>query len=192
MGCHRRKVHRRPRRHLARPGRDRPFQRIGIAGRPELAAGDGLALLCQVPAPGWLPLQPVPHRGGARRTPLDGAIAGRAVRGAVRPRLRCPRPRCEGGRDRGRRGYRRADEPGHRSGTASLRVDDRGHAAHQLLRRQRRFRASTRRVVDQGQPGAHLRITPSASEIRDLRLLAPGRGRSSAIRSGRTWRAALE
>ena len=192
MGCDRGKVHRRTRRHLAWPGRGRPFQRTGFTSRLELAAGDDIALLRQVSAPGWFPLQPVPHRGGARRAPLDSAIVGRAVRGTVRPRLRCPRPRRQGGRDCGRGRYRRADEPGHRSGAASLRVHDRGHAAHQLLRRHCRFRAGTRCFVDQGQPRTHLRVTAAAPEVRDLRLLAPGRGCSSAIRSGRTRRAALE
>ena len=41
--------------------------------------------------------------------------------------------RRAGGSRRGRGGHRRSGQPGHRPGAARVRVDDPGHAAHQLL-----------------------------------------------------------
>ena len=77
-------IRRRGHRDLARPRRDRPVQRAGDAGGPDLAAGRAAARLREVPAAGGLPVQPVPHRIGAQRARLYRAITGHAVRGAFR------------------------------------------------------------------------------------------------------------
>ena len=78
LGIDRRPVHRRRHRDLGRTRRGRPFQRTGPAGRPDLAASHA-ANLRQIPAPGRIPPQPVPHRVGAGGEHLHRAFAGHAV-----------------------------------------------------------------------------------------------------------------
>ena len=79
-------IRRRGHRDLAGPRRDRPVQRAGDAREADLAAGRAAARLREVPTAGRLSLQPVPHRIGAQRAPLDRAVTGHVVRGAFRPR----------------------------------------------------------------------------------------------------------
>ena len=152
VGRHRAAVRRRGHRDLARPRRDRPVQRTGAARRPDLAAGHGAARLREVPAAGRFSLQPVAHRVGAQRQRRHRAVPGRAVRGDVRSRSPAAEgPRRPGRRRRGRRRHRRAGQPGHRPGAAGVRLDDPGHAAHQLLRHRPGLGARPERAVDQAQ-----------------------------------------
>ena len=78
---------RRPR-GLGRLHRDRRLQRARARARLDLAPGDGAARLRQVHAPGRLAVRARLHRGGARRQRRHHPAAGRALRGALRPRRR--------------------------------------------------------------------------------------------------------
>ena len=135
---HRHAVRRRGHRDLAGPRRDRPVQRTGAARRPDLAAGRRPAQLREVPAAGRFPYSQSHIETVVNDNAGHGAVAGRAVRGAVRSGGRAvgsdDEARRAGGRRRGRRRHRRTGQPGHRPGAARVRVDDPGDAAHQLLR----------------------------------------------------------
>ena len=76
------------RRGLARRGREDGFNALVLRAGLDLAAGHRAARLREVPAPGRLDLQPVLHRGVPDLERAHRAAAGRAVRDAVRPRLR--------------------------------------------------------------------------------------------------------
>ena len=89
------------------------------------------------------------------------------------------------------RRHRRADQSGHRPGAARLRVDDPGHAAHQLLCQPPGFGPRAERALGQAEPSADRRTSTAAAEVRDLRVLAAGRGRAPAIRVRRPRRAAV-
>ena len=71
------------------------FNELVLRARPDVAAGRDSAHLCEVPAAGRFSVQPGPHRGRAQRQPGHRAVAGRTVRGDVRPggRSRNGRPR---------------------------------------------------------------------------------------------------
>ena len=131
--------------------------------------------------------------GGAQRQRRHRPISGRVVRGLVRPEAvgRDPAPGRAGRRRRRRSGHRRACQPRHRSRTASLCVDDPGHAADQLLCQQAGFGACAERVVDQTQPTADRRTAVAAAQVRDLRVLAARRGRAPAVRVRRPRRPAV-
>ncbi len=88
-------------------------------------------------------------------------------------------------------GHRCPNQPRHRPRAARLRLDDPGHAAHQLLRQKAGFGPRPERAVDQAEPAADRRSAAAAAEIRDLRVLAAGRGSALAVRVRRPRRAAV-
>ena len=131
--------------------------------------------LREVPAAGGVSLQPVAHRVGPQRQRRHRAVAGRAVRGDVRPGRRPGTPRRAGRRSVGGRRHRRTDQPRHRPGAARVRLDDPGHAAHQLLRQTTQNSARAQNVLS-------IKLNPAA----DRRIAAaPAEGsRSSCTRRG--------
>src|SRR3546814_19823950 len=72
---------------------ERPLQRAGAGGRPDLARGHGAARLCEVPAAGGVPLLPGIHGGHSRPLSEDRTPADPAVRRPLRSRRRPERPR---------------------------------------------------------------------------------------------------
>ncbi len=74
---------------------------------------------------------------------------------------------------------------------ACLRIAGSGHAADQLLCHRRGFGPRPQCVGDQAGRPAGRRAATATAQIRDLRLLAPGRGRAPAVRPGGPWRPAL-
>ena len=78
-------VRRHGHRDLARSGGNRPVQRAGVAGGPDLAAGGRAAHVCEILAAGWFSVQPVPHRNGGQRQRRHRTLARRVVPGVVRP-----------------------------------------------------------------------------------------------------------
>ena len=178
---------RRPAGDLGRLHRDRRVQRPGAAGVADLAAGDAAARLREVHATGELALRHRLDRGGARRQRRAGADAGQPLRDPLRPGLRRRGARPGPGRPRGahQEGARRGREPRPRPDPSLLPDPHPGDPAHQLLpARGRRAApealplAQARAVGDPGPSGA-------PAEVRDLRLLAAGRGRAPALRRGR-------
>ena len=191
--------------HARRRTRGRPRQRFADAvtaiwhGRAEIDRFNELVLragltwqqvvdpaqLRKVPAAGRFSVQPVPHRDGDQRQPGHGALAGRAVRGAVRPR----RTDAEHAADAQAAAAAVAADI---DALVSLDTDrvlrafashDPGHAAHQLLRHRGRIRhasrtccrsSSTRGLIDE--------LPLPRPQVRDLRVLAAGRGRAPAVR----------
>ncbi len=176
--------------------RDRRLQRAGARCPADLAAGDAVAVLREVPQAGQLAVRARLHRARARQQHRHHPLAGAAVRGEVRSEQHAGRRRpgpdraadLARGPDRGR--ARRGGKPRPRPDPEVVPHPDQGHAAHQLLPARRRRAAQSvhltqaRAVRD---PGA----ARAAAAVRDLRLLAAGRGGAPALRRGRPGRVAL-
>ena len=128
-----------------------------------------------------------------QRQPGHRALAGRTVRGAVRPGGRCPsaRPDAQAAAAAVAADIDALTSLDTDRVLRGVRVDDPGHAAHQLLRHPAGFGARAERAVDQAESAADRRTAAAAADVRDLRLLAAGRGRAPAVRLRRPRRAAL-
>ena len=87
-------------------------------------------------------------------------------------------------------GARPGGEPGRGPDPAQLPGRRLRHAAHELLPAARRRQAEVLPVA-QARPAADPGAAGAAPALRDLRLLAAGRGRAPALRAGRPRRAAL-
>ena len=184
-----------------RPGRGEAesdgFNALVAAGRADLAAGRWCcARTRKYLRQTGLDVQPGVHRGSAcRPTSAIAAAAGRAVRGPVRPgRPPADRERELAAGAASRRSSAALDD------VASLDQDrilrsflalDPGDAAHQLLPARRRRRGRSRTSSFKLDPQRDPRPARAAAEVRDLRLLAAGRGRAPALRRGRPRRPAL-
>ena len=164
------------------------FNGAGARRRADLAAGDRAARLREVHAAGRHAVRAGLHRGRAARQRRHHPAAGRAVRGAVRPGRA-----ATGDGEARRRGSeieeriiarpRRRRQPRPRPDPALLPHPHPGDAAHQLLpaRRPERAGATALHLVQAravGDPGP----ARAAAAVRDLRLLAAGRGRAPALR----------
>ena len=182
-----------PGRAVARRHRGRRVQRAGARRAPDLAAGGRAARLRQVPAPGGQHVQPELHRAAccAPTSPSPGCWSGCSSPGSTRT---------------GRRGEAERSEAiieeirGELDEVASLDEDrilraylgpDPGDAADQLLRRAGAPAAAGPVPGGQARRGAGARPARAAAEVRDVRLLAPVRGRAPAVRRRRPRRAAL-
>ncbi len=91
----------------------------------------------------------------------------------------------------GQVGARRRGQPGPGPDPALAARPDPGDVAHQLLPARAGRRPQELRVV-QARPEGGARPARAAAGVRDLGLLAAGRGRAPAVRQGRPRRAALE
>ena len=151
---------------------------------------DGPAHLLQVSAADRDSVQPGLHGADPGPQPRARAAARRAVRGALRSR-RQGRPRGAAGAARGRvpRRPRQRRQPRRGPDPAALHAADPGDPADQLL-------SARRATAPPHKPYLSIKIDPArgarhaaaAAGVRDLRLLAPGRGRPSARRQGRPRR----
>ena len=154
-------------------------------------AGRGAARVRQVPAPGGLDVQQRVRRAVRGREPGHRRAAGRAVRDAPRPGAR-RRPRgatATSSSTQIARGARRGREPRPGPHPALVPRADHCDAAHQLVPARRRRRAATR-TPRSSSTRARSRTCPKPlPAVRDLGLLAAGRGRAPAVRRGRARRA---
>ena len=115
------------------------------------------------------------HGGHAARAPRRRARAAGALPRPVRPGAAAPRRGGRGRRRRRAHPHRRRHRAGRRPHPAQLPRDDHGDAAHQLVPRAPVLLVQDRPVAGAG----HAR---AAAAVRDLRVLAAGRGRAPAVR----------
>ena len=155
------------------------FNALVLARRADLAAGDAAARLREVHAAGRLAVRPRLHRGGAAQQRRHHPAAGAALRGPLRPGASTATPADARDGDRGadRPGARRRREPRPRPDPALLPDPHPRDAAHQLLPARRRRRRPRPYISLKLEPDAIPDLPAAAAEVRDLRVLAAGRGR---------------
>ena len=175
---HRAGVLRGVRRGVARRRRDRPVLRTRAPRGPAVARGGGAAGLRPLRPPDRRAVRPRLHGGHPARAPRRRARAAGALPGPVRPGAPAPRRGGRGRRRRRAHPHRRRHRAGRRPHPAQLPRDDHGDAAHQLVPRAPVLLVQDRPVAGAG----HAR---AAAAVRDLRVLAAGRGRAPAVRLGR-------
>ena len=173
---------------LAGRGRERRLQPPRPCGATHRARDHDPARDREVPAPGGKHLQPGIHGGRARRAPGHRPRPRRAVRAPARPGASGRRGRAGTiARGPARRHRSTASRASTRTGSCAASSSGSGRAADELLpggRGRAREAVPLAQARSEADPGS----ARAAADVRDLRLLAAGRGGAPARRQGRPRR----